>query len=66
MGYQNPLYGDLYDQGESKDVEEVPGDLPPRFLDTIGFSPDDVDEAMNSASGVDGAALDAGKGESEA
>jgi len=66
VGYQNPLYGDLYDQGEGKDVEEVPSNLPPSFLDTIGFSPDDVDDAMNSANGIAGADLDAGKGESEA
>ena len=74
-GFQNPLYGDLYAAEDDKDVEEVPSRLPPSFLDTIGFSPDDVDEAINSAYGTAGADsnvadagvdIGTGKGESEA
>lgn len=61
-GFQNPLYSDLY-ANEDGSVEEVQGKLPPSFLDTIGFTPEDMDEAINANSDLH---LDFGKGESEA
>ena len=72
-GFQNPLYGDLYTGGESGDVEEVPSKLPPSFLDTIGFTPEDMDDAVNAANDAAVVTITdadlgfgSGKGESEA
>ena len=51
-GFSNPVYGDIYPDSPTGDVEEVQGNLPPSFLDKIGFSPDDMDEALNDANQV--------------
>ena len=65
----------MYAKEAGEDVVEVPSDLPPSFLDTIGFSPEDVDDAINSSFGTAGAegstenvdlGIGGGKGESEA
>ncbi|XP_065062715.1 protein amnionless-like [Rhopilema esculentum] len=51
-GFSNPVYGDIYPDSPTGDIEEIQGNLPPSFLDKIGFSPDDMDEALNDANQV--------------
>ena len=48
-GFNNPIYDDMYNTGVKDDIEEVNNAMPPSFLDTIGFTPDDFDDAVNSA-----------------
>lgn len=70
-GFQNPLYGDLFNAADGDDIEEVQGKSPPSFLDTIGFTPEDMDEVINSAevsgaaSGINDVNLDFGSGKDE-
>ena len=48
-GFNNPIYDDMYNTGVKDDIEEVNSAMPPSFLDTIGFTPDDFNDAVNSA-----------------